>query len=194
MHHLLPRSSRSNGDYPASRAGFTFVEIVIVIAVISILAGIAAPSVVKNIRDSRISRVKADTKEIATVLASFYKDMGVWPVTDGTRALMFLRTARGSFPSLETGLTGWAGTDDTFADQLISNVPAYSTTGEFAWRGPYQADLSADPWGRAYVCNIGDLAPASTNPVYVMSAGPDGILQTDAGAVLAGDDIGYRIQ
>lgn len=178
----------------ASRGGFTLIEIVIVIAVIAILAGIATPSIVKNIRDSRITRAKSDTKEIASTLASFYKDTGHWPSTDGSNAVMFLQTDASAMPTVDTGVTGWSGTADSFADQLIENAPAYATTGDFAWRGPYQTDFGNDPWGKAFVCNVGNLSVASTTPVYVLSAGPDGILQTSAGALLNGDDIGFRLQ
>jgi hypothetical protein len=51
--------------------------------------------------------------------------------------------------------------------------------------------------------NIGNIAPANANSVWVISAGPDGIMQTafnlaipatGAPLVLTGDDIGYRIK
>ncbi|MGD2062172.1 MAG: type II secretion system protein GspG [Nitrospirota bacterium] len=179
---------------PAARGGFTLIEIVIVIAVIAILAGIATPSIVKNIRDSRVARAKSDTKEIAATIASFYKDTGRWPTTDGTSTVTFLQTDFSVTPSVGTGVTGWSGTADTFADQLINNTPAYGTTGEFAWQGPYQTEFGNDPWGKAFVCNVGNLSAGSTTPVYVLSAGPDGVLQTSAGGLLTGDDVGFRLQ
>jgi prepilin-type N-terminal cleavage/methylation domain-containing protein len=178
----------------AARGGFTLIEIVIVIAVIAILAGIATPSIVKNIRDSRIARAKSGTKEIAATLVSFYKDTGHWPTTDGTNAVTFLQTDTSAMPAADTGVSGWSGTADSFADQLIDNAPAYGTDGEFAWRGPYQTGFGNDPWDKAFVCNVGNLSAGSTTPVYVLSAGPDGILQTSAGALLTGDDIGFRLQ
>jgi general secretion pathway protein G len=179
---------------PAVRVGFTLIEIVIVVAVIMILAGIATPSIVKNIRHSRVAGARSDTKEIASALASFYKDTGHWPTTDGTDTVTFLQTDSGVMPATDTGVTGWSGAADTFADQLINNVPAYGTSGEFAWRGPYQTEFGNDPWGKAFVCNVGNLSAGSTTPVYVLSAGPDGVLQTPEGGLLTGDDIGFRLQ
>jgi len=187
-----PRPTMAAPRY--ARGGFTLIEIVIVIAVIAILAGIATPSIVKNVRDSRIARAKSDTKEIAATIASFYKDVGRWPSTDGTNDLVYLASGIGDMPAAGTGVTGWTGNSDTFTDQLIDNDPSYTTSGEFAWRGPYQTEFGTDPWGRQLVCNVGNLSAGSTTPVYVLSAGPDGILQTDVGALLAGDDVGFRIQ
>jgi prepilin-type N-terminal cleavage/methylation domain-containing protein len=175
-------------------AGFTLIEIVIAIAVIAILAGIATPSIVKNIRDSRIAQAKTDTQKIASTIASFYKDVGRWPSTDGTDDLVYLASEMGAMPTASTGVTGWIGNVDTFTDQLIDNGPSYSTTGEFAWRGPYQTEFGSDPWGRKFLCSVGRLSAGSTTPVYVLSAGPDGIVQTDVAALLAGDDVGFRIQ
>jgi len=175
-------------------AGFTLIEIIIVIAVIAILAGIATPSIVKNIRDSRVARTRSDCKEIASTMASFYKDLGQWPTTDGTNSVVYLKTNAGTMPATATGVTGWTGTTDLFTDQLITNAPAYATSGEVRWDGPYQTEFKADPWNHPYLCNVGNLTAASTTPVYVISSGPDGILQTSRGALLAGDDIGFRIQ
>ncbi len=182
---------------PPRTAGFTLIEIIIVIAVIAILAGIATPSIVKNIRDSRIARARSDCKEIASAMASFYKDTAMWPVArNGTKRKPYfytLKTADGTVPA---GLYGgaWKSRSDTFDNQLITNKREYPTTGERKWDGPYQAEFKADPWGHAYISYVYYLKPGDSHPVYVVSAGPDGRLQTGAGKLLAGDDIGFRIQ
>jgi hypothetical protein len=55
------------------------------------------------------------------------------------------------------------------------------------------AKVTSDPWGRAYVTNATEFL--TTGAVWIISAGPDGIVQTGRGAMdLSGDDIGVRIK
>jgi hypothetical protein len=100
-----------------------------------------------------------------------------------------------------TSTTGWTFTNkgDSLTRQLITNGPAYATTGPRAWKGPYtDAIPETDPWGQSYLVNIG--GAATTVAVVAISAGPDGILQTQ-GSVAAtsnltvqGDDIIARVK
>jgi type II secretory pathway pseudopilin PulG len=97
---------------------------------------------------------------------------------------------------------------DTIENHLITNTPAgagtkaYVTTGGNAWRGPYLLQMPADPWGNAFLVNVakGDPALSPKKAVFVISAGPNGILETTSDALAsslvtpAGDDIIERIQ
>ena len=65
-----------------------------------------------------------------------------------------------------------------------------------------EALLTADPWGRKYLVNIINAKTSSTSAVLVVSAGPDGVLQTffnplrtstTYGGVSA-DDLVFRIR
>jgi type II secretory pathway pseudopilin PulG len=99
-------------------------------------------------------------------------------------------------------------TRDIVANHLINNTPgglaskAYVTTGKNAWRGPYLQSIPADPWGNAYLVNIGKADPslATKKAVWVISAGPNGQIETasDTAAsgtvTAAGDDIIARVQ
>ena len=100
---------------------------------------------------------------------------------------------------------------DHMANHLIANTPygvttatlKYATTGSRAWKGPYLDRIPAlDAWGRSYVVNIGNADPdaegATQKWVVVVSAGPDGNLDTLANATgvsnpqPGGDDIVAR--
>ena len=76
------------------------------------------------------------------------------------------------------------------------------------WKGPYLANIGLDPYGRAYIVHVGAMenrgcpvgsggtppycfSPASGAKGWILSAGPNGILDTPPDATsLAGDDIG----
>ncbi len=54
------------------------------------------------------------------------------------------------------------------------------------WRGPYGEPLSPDPWGRAWIVRFS----GPTGPVLILSAGPDGIVDSGFGAVVSEKDAG----
>jgi len=177
-----------------------------------LLAGIITPSVVKHIGDSKRARAQNDALVVGAASASFFKDVGMWPTKSAPAAFaLILVVGDGNTPTAAGAAANWglapaAANADLLAYHLISNQPknaganAYPIVGEISWRGPYQNNLPADPWGNRYAVNVGNFAGA--NAVWVLSAGPDGIIQTPfiqaipANGVLAtaGDDIGYRMK
>ena len=98
-------------------------------------------------------------------------------------------------------LSGMNTTDliDTYLNQNQLSLPTTARGGRTAYRGPYLDSISADPWGNAFVVNINELERSSANIGFVISAGPDGALDTDktqakTGAFTVGDDdIAFRI-
>lgn len=65
--------------HPHARSGFTLLELVIVISLISILAGTLAPSLTRQARRSRDARRMADMRVVAEAIDQFYADKGRWP-------------------------------------------------------------------------------------------------------------------
>ena len=65
---------------------------------------------------------------------------------------------------------------------------------ENMYKGPYLPGVEADPWGNQYVLGANNFNTVS-DPVYVLSAGPNGTLETPINSTaLGGDDIGLRIK
>ncbi len=184
------------------QGGFTLIEMVIVLAVVAILAAILTPTIAKSIDDSKRARALNEGQVIAAAIASFYKDVGRWPVWNGAAAWPGGANAvdrlhgQGSQP-LAGGVATWRGPvtppdadDDNFENQLVFNDPRgqgnpYPTTdSEFIWRGPYLTEAKADPWGTRYVCNAqwlwNDSAVSAGDKAacYVLSSGSNQIPET----------------
>lgn len=165
------------------KSGFTLIEMVIVVAIIALLAGILVPIAFNQVDDAQHARALGDVRAIANAVVLFKKDTGVWPTnarllySDGTRA-----RNEGSFE------------DEAQAEHLErslrSNQPA-----SVGWKGPYMASFDADPWANRYIVEIfGIVAPGSPY-AWVISAGPDGTFQTGRDdTTLQGDDIGILLR
>lgn len=195
-------------------SGFTLLEVVVVLGVVAALAAILTPIVSGYLEDARLQRARSDARSVADALLQAQRDLGDFPIfMDGSLSARDLDDAStfdvligpGRVPSFAGA--GWSnaydgGSDaDQLADQLVSNAPGYPTQGRFAWRGPYVEEPSSDPWGSAYVVNAENLRPAQQDAAFVLSAGPDGTVQTDfdldrtGGSVApAGDDLLVRIR
>ncbi|MCP4213048.1 MAG: prepilin-type N-terminal cleavage/methylation domain-containing protein [bacterium] len=200
-----------------SQKGFTLIEMVVVLAVVAILAAILTPTIAQNMNDARDARALNETGVIAAAIATFYKDVGRWPTSDGSDLSDTIQLIHGpgDVPTdggasdeefwLSTG--GWgAALVDTFTNQLMSNAPGgtadvYPSTAtlELRWKGPYLSDLKADPWNSQYSCNIWYTFNTTTNTVAVFSAGQDRVANTSAiqassTFAIGGDDIVTKIQ
>lgn len=204
----------------AAVAGFTLIELTVVLAVIVTLALILTPSIANFINDSRVARARSDCQTIASAVVQFYKDSGFFPqwklASRGgpgqVQDQVALLVSGGNIPT-ELTPTQWStGSFSLIADQLMTNAPGFTLrtpTAQFGWNGPYlSSDVGSDPWNNRYMVNVGlidtsvgavGLGGAPKNAVWVISAGPNGTIETPfnqlvTAATLAGDDIGIRIQ
>lgn len=66
----------------ARSAGFTLIEILVVVFIIGLLATIVSVNVIGQTDNARITKAKADLKEIEQGLYLFKLDNGFYPTTD----------------------------------------------------------------------------------------------------------------
>ena len=190
----------------SKQRGFTLVEVIVVVAVIAILAAVLTPYITKYIDDSRVAKAKNETQVIGAAMASFYKDVGRWPNRiNATTDYNGVYTGIVAPVAAQFGAaTGWAPVGAQWSSldghlQINSHgYPAPTLAVDLTWQGPYAAQLPVDPWGHPYVVNVKELGQ-TTYPTWVMSAGPNGVLDTNVGApgaqtTPAIDDIGFRIR
>jgi len=69
--------------------GFTLMELLVVMAILALLAGIAVPAYFQRADQARLDKVETDFATIATALSLYRLDNGVVPTTEqGLRALV----------------------------------------------------------------------------------------------------------
>lgn len=107
---------------PTMQKGFTLIEIMVVIIIMSILATLVVPRLIKRPDEARVTEAKIQIKNLETALKLFKMDNGFYPSTEqGLQALI-------TPPS--TGL-----------------IPEnYRPGGYLEKKG-----ISSDPWGNEYI-------------------------------------------
>ena len=192
-----------------NKSGFTLIEMVVVLVVIMVLAAIMTPMLTNLLEEARQTRAELEVQNISRAIREFNKGTGKWPIfvsgANITTSSTIYQIVAGpgaipSAPSHPDWLTTPRGDLETI---LGSNGPGFGTSGRFAWRGPYVQELGDDPWGNAYLINGGSLAFGVNRAGMVLSAGPNGEIETSftqnigsgqAAVAVGGDDIVARLK
>jgi general secretion pathway protein G len=73
----------------AHDAGFTLVELLVVLAIIGLIAALVAPQVLRYLGSARVETTQAQLKNIGSALELYYLDSGKYPSADsGLNALV----------------------------------------------------------------------------------------------------------
>jgi prepilin-type N-terminal cleavage/methylation domain-containing protein len=204
-----------------SNRGFTLIEILFVLAIVAVLAGVLLPMAISSLADSEKAKVQTDQDAIAAALTAFRKDVNYWPDGRGNNVeylLVGTSVANGvDSPIDRTGQCPTEATASFFATTAcgastathnaqnhlgINNPDGDTTVDENAedyrtakWRGPYLTKFGPDPFGRAYVVymkGIDKKQSPTTERGWILSAGPNGTLETTkSDTAVSGDDIGF---
>ncbi len=62
------------------RAAFTLLEVLVVVAILVILAGVASISIFRYMEDAKVGRAKSDMRVIEQAYKKFYTENGEWPM------------------------------------------------------------------------------------------------------------------
>ncbi len=85
----FPIVNRQSSIVNSQRAGFTLIEIMVVVFIIGILLSIVAPKLISRTDDARVVEAKAQMKNFDTALKLFKMDNGFYPSTQqGLEALI----------------------------------------------------------------------------------------------------------
>jgi general secretion pathway protein G len=84
------RAERRRRRGARSRAGFTLIELIVVVAIIATLAAVIAPAIFRNVGDSKTAAARSQVELFAMALGSYRLDNDVFPSTQ--QGLEALRT------------------------------------------------------------------------------------------------------
>jgi prepilin-type N-terminal cleavage/methylation domain-containing protein len=162
--------------------GFTLIELIVVVAIITTLAAIFIPIALERIDESSTARANSDIDAMAAALTGFFSHMGNFPSCEGADCDPLNDAANNSrFLAVGTGTGDLSANYPTSAawdlvnqddatparnnayNHLVQNDPgANGTANEVGtdyrttrWNGPYISKLSEDPWGFTYIIHIG---------------------------------------
>ncbi|MCS6772408.1 MAG: type II secretion system major pseudopilin GspG [Kiritimatiellae bacterium] len=126
----------------ASRAGFTLIEVLLVVVIIGILVGVAVPRLGGRVRQSQISAARAGIENISTALRLYELDMGTFP--NSLQALIQNPGGAGGQwrgPYLEKGMP-----KDPWGNDYVYVYPGNNNPGSFDLKslGPDGVDSADD--------------------------------------------------
>ena len=82
-------SRRAKRKRPSAAAGFTLLELLVVLVILGLLASVTAPAVARYLSGAKVDAAKLQIQNISTTLDMYRLDTGSYPATqDGLRALV----------------------------------------------------------------------------------------------------------
>lgn len=150
---------------------FTLIELLIVVAIIAILAAIAVPNFLEAQVRSKVSRVKADQRTVATALEAYMVDNNryprhYWPA--GTTALM---TRSNLTLTVLTTPIAYITSTNAMRDPFLENTTAIVGPGLPGAGTQYQADYQSYQTYETFMQDYG--TPENFAAWCLWSYGPD---------------------
>lgn len=102
-------------------AGFTLLEILVVIAILGLLIGLVAPAALRQLGNARVSVAKQSIERIGSVLDMYKLDVGSYPTTE---------QGLGALVDQPTGVTSWSG------PYVKGGVPVDPWNHQYVYRNP----------------------------------------------------------
>lgn len=106
----------------SKNAGFTLIEVMVVIVILGILAAIIAPRLIGRTDDAKVAQAKIQIKNFETALKLFKMDNGFYPSTE-------------------------QGLEALIKEPEIGEIPKHFRKGGYLEK----RGISPDPWDNAYV-------------------------------------------
>jgi hypothetical protein len=174
-----------------------------VLAVMTLVTSAAVPSLDGYVLLAQQVRAQHDVRTLAVSMLRLRMDVNGQIHIPGGVGTYTLLVGDGNRPAIALGgdrewvLPPGAPEVGRLADHLVINRPDYRPVAidlRSGWRGPYldAPVIKSDPWGNRYALNAKGLQHGRPFAVIVLSAGPNGIIETPFdvnGALANGDDL-----
>lgn len=86
--HAMPQTRRTD-HIPSKIKGFTLIEVMVVVVILSILAAIVVPKIMDRPEQARVTKAKSDIRAMEAALNLYRLDNMIYPTTDqGLEALV----------------------------------------------------------------------------------------------------------
>jgi len=173
--------------------GFSLVEITIMLSVLTLLTSMLAPSIGDYVSDARFIKARSDMQVISVAIARFAFDVTMEVSKPDSWTRFDVLVGAGEIPASSTDETvAWisdpsSGRAAELDAHLVTNAASHSRHanafggGMFSrgWSGPYlSGGVGPDPWGYRYAVSVRHLADGSDSSAIVLSAGPNGRVET----------------
>jgi len=130
----------------AAQAGFTLLEVLIVLAIIALVAAVVGPRLLAQFDKSKVTAASIQARSLSSALETLRLDLGRYPTQDEGLALLSAPPQSGA----EAG-GAWQG---PYLETALPNDP---------WGHPYVYEPSADPTARPRIVSLGaDGKPGGT--------------------------------
>ena len=85
---MAPWRLRDDRRIAQASAGFTLLELLIVLVIIGLLAGLVGPRLLERLDSSKVTTTETQIRELRTALDTLRLDLGRYPTTDEGLALL----------------------------------------------------------------------------------------------------------
>lgn len=177
---------------PHRHSGFTLIELIVTISILTVLAGILIPSVNSYIEKGNVSKARADLREVANVFNKYKVDTGIWPTADDATTVKTAKVDLSGYPCFyrnSANRTGWDG------PYLNEGVMVDGKMNIASWDSEAASGAGMlDPWGQLYlVYSYKDGTNDTTGALVLISAGKNGKVETKTDDIFdvnaTGDDV-----
>lgn len=135
-----------------TEAAFSLIELIVVVAILLLLAGVLVPLVTKELDAARMARAQTDLKTAADAFNRYYSHTSTWPGNSNATPKQFAASSTSGnltgYACLYTNAFNRKGWNGPYLNSGVSNGGTWTIAT--AGSGTTAAKGLVDPWGNLY--------------------------------------------